>query len=411
MPALRLATIALDQVLASACAYVLVLLVARSASAHDFGLFIIGFGVVTVAAAIGRAGLGAVLGMDLPVLGPDSGNDLTRRSGAAAVLLGLVATAALLAIAVSARGEVGATLCVMAGLVPMVLLQDLARYDLVARGRPQFALAGELVWLMAPLTLLLSDLVRDHTTSPVIAVSTWAGGLVGSLGVLGLAGQLRRPRFVGLSLWLTSDIRRFHLGADAAMSGLAPVGNAIGAAGVAGAATTAAVRGSAAVFAPLATLNLAMTLGAVPEARRRAAKPALRLLLTLTGGLVTIAMVWGGLMLTLPDRVGTEILGDTWTYAAPLIPYVAAEYVGLAVWSGATAMLRLAGDTRRILVLRLVYAPATLVLPVVALWVSDDARWFAGVLALLGLGVGGVGLAMGIRAVRGTSLLRQDSPR
>lgn len=406
----RLVTVTVDQVVASACAYVLVLLVARSASPSEFGVFVIGFGIITVAAAIGRSAFGAVLGMDLPTLDQAAAHELSRRSAAAVLLLGLPPSLALGVVAVAVDGSISHTMWVLAAALPALMLQDLVRFDLVARGRPQHALRAELIWLAPPLLLLVTDLVRDRASSPALAGLLWLGGLIGSLVTLALSGRVPTPRFAGIRSWVISDPRRFHLGADATMSGLAPVGNGIGAAAVASAAATAAVRGAAAIFAPLATLFLAMSIGAVPEARRRDARSALRLLGLLTALLVGVAILWGAIMLFLPDSIGTEILGETWATAEPLIPYLALEYVGLALWSGGTAMLRLANETRLALTFRLVYAPATLVLPVLALWLSDDVRWFAATLAGLGLAVGAIGLLTGVHRVRNSAIVgRQES--
>ena len=396
----RLLQTNVDQVLSSACSYSLVMLVARASSPHDFGVFLITFGTVTVTSAIGRSAFGAILGMDLARTDAAAGQDLESRSTAAVLGLGVVVGVLLAVLGLVAGGPIAQAVLVVAAALPLVLLLDLARFALVAKAHPVGALVADAVWLAPSLLLIAVDLLRGATTSPGLAALVWAAGLVAALVLLRVGGALSRPRVAGLGRWLTSDPRRVHLGADAAMAGLAPVGNGILAAAVSGAAATATVRGAAAMFAPLATLGLAMSLGAVPEARRRPQDAALRFLLGLTAALVALSAAWSLLLLVLPDSWGEAILGPTWELAQPILPLLAVEYLGLGMWTGATAMLRFSDQTRTALRMRLVYAPASLVLPVVALGLLGGVTAFAATLAVLGVLVGVVGLVLGVRAVR-----------
>ncbi len=389
-----------DQVLASACSYSLVMLVARASSPHDFGVFLITFGTVTVTTAVGRSAFGAILGMDLARADAASARDLETRSTAAVLGLGVAVGLLLAVLGLVVGGAIEPAILVVASVLPLVLLQDLARFGLVAKARPGRALLADALWLSPSLVLIVVDLLRGGATAPGWAALVWASGLVASLLLLESQGALHRPAFTGLVPWLTYDRRRVHLGADAAMAGLAPVGNGILAAAVSGASATATVRGAAAVFAPLATLALAMSLGAVPEAKRRRPETALRFLLGLTAALVALSAVWGLLLLVMPDSWGEAILGRTWELAKPILPLLALEYLGLGMWTGATAMLRYSDATRTALRMRLVYAPASLVLPVVALGFLGGVTAFAATLAVLGLLVGVIGLVLGVRAVR-----------
>lgn len=329
---------------------------------------------------------------------------MEARSGAAVLTMGSLIGVCLGSFGLVAGGEVIGAVAVLAASLPLVLLQDLARFGLVARARPERAIVADACWLVPPLALIATDLARGSTSEPLIGALVWFGGLLLSLLWLSRGGHLRPPVYEGLAEWLRADPRRWHLAADAAMAGLAPVGNGLGAAAVAGADATASVRGAAAMYAPLATMGLTVSLGAVPEAKRRGPGGALHLLLGVTGLLVVVSAVWAGLLLNLPTQVGELILGATWQSAEPIVPYVAVEYVGLAMWTGATAMLRFTNSTRTALRIRSVYAPAALVLPVVALVASDDARAFAATLAILGFGVGAFGLAIGVRRMRAAAL-------
>lgn len=395
----RVVQTTVDQIVSSACLYSLIMLMARALSPREFGLFLIGFGVLTLASAIGRSMFGALLGMDLPSLGAEKSRDVEARSVASLLIFGSAVGAVLATFGALAGGRILGPLLVVSVALPLVLLLDLVRYGLVARGAPVRALLADTIWVLPVGVLVSVDLFRGSVSSPGTAAFVWATGLVGSLGWLHFHGRIAPPRFRGLRTWLISDPRRLHLGLDASMAGLVPVGNGIGAAAVSSAVATAAVRGSAAMFAPLATLAMAVSLGAVPEAKRRLGGQALRFLLGVTGTLMAVSAAWGTLLLAVPDQIGEEILGSSWAVAEPLLPFVAAEYLGLAMWTGATAMLRYSNATRTALRIRLLYAPTSLVLPVVALAITDDVRAFVATLAALALLVGTAGIWLAVRRI------------
>ncbi len=295
----------------------------------------------------------------------------------------------------------GAHLLALLGVAALlVMLQDLARYTAVANGSPTRALLADTVWLVPCIGALVVDIGSTWALSAASGLVVWLAACAASMAVCLSTRLLARPRFSGLWSWWLGDERRRHLGADSVLSGLAPVANGGGAALVAGASAVAAARGAAMLFAPIATLMLAMTLAAVPEAHRRRRTEAVRLLTGLTGLLVLAAVVWGGLALAAPDAVGRALLGDSWELAEPVIPLVGLEYAGLALWTGGTAMLRYASATGVIVRLRLAYAPAAVLLPVLALATNDDPRHFVAALAVLAWVVGCVAVVSGVRAVR-----------
>jgi O-antigen/teichoic acid export membrane protein len=398
----RLLIANVDQVVSSGCSYALVMLVARGSSPQDFGMFVIAFGVAMLTVAVCRASFGAVIGMDTGRIPVGALHDLEARSAGAVVVIGGAVGVGLVVLGVLMDASTTTAVVVLGCALPMVLVQDFARYSLVARGQPGRPLIGDLVWLLPTLSLLIVDLLRDGASGPGAAAAVWAAGLVGSMLSLAVRRALPHPVITGVMSWVSHDRRRIHLGTDATFSGLAPVGNGILAAAVAGSQATAAVRGAAAVFAPAATLALAVSLIAVPEARRRDRSQAFPFLWRATWLLAGLTCVWALIAWQLPDAAGEAILGETWSLAHPIVPLIGIEFVGLAVWTGATAMLRYSDATRTALRVRLWYAPASLLLPVLALQLSG-VRAFAATLAALGVLVAVVGLSLGVRMMRRTT--------
>jgi hypothetical protein len=401
----RLATVVIDQGIASVAWYVPVLLVGRASTPPEFGVFLVAFGALATALAVSRAMFGVVLGMDLPALegGPTLRSTMRLSSGGVVVCAMLVAvtlgaTAALLPTA-------GASVALLAIGALVVLPQDLARYTAVAKARPGLSLRIDLVWCLPPLLGLALDVIGVLVLSAVDGLALWVFSGLASVLMALASGLLARPRFIGLIAWWRSDRRRRDLGGESLLSGVVPVANGWGAALVGGAAAVASVRGAAMLFAPVAMLMLVLTLAAVPEAHRRGSENAGRFMAAMTGALTVAALAWGMVALMVPDQVGRGLLGESWEVARPVLPWVCVEYVGVALWTGGAAMLRYASSTRTVLRVRLGYAPAAVVIPVALLAVHGEPWVFAATLAALAWVVGPVTILLGWRAVRSVSTI------
>jgi hypothetical protein len=395
----RLVLVVVDQGLASIAWYMPVLLVGRTVAPSAFGVFLVGFGALAASLALSRAMFGVVVGMDADGRPTDQRTASLRLSAGGVLTVGAVTSTALL-LASLLVPFAAVPLALLGAAAVIVLLQDLARYTAVAVGRPGAAVAADLAWCLPPLVALALDVAGVLDLGAHGGLVVWLTALLASLTVAAAAGLMSRPQFVGLWSWWRGDARRRDLGGDSLLSGVVPVANGWGAALVGGAVAVAAVRGAAMLFAPVMMMMLVMTLAAVPEARRRSADGARRLLLWLTGALTAAAACWGMVVLTLPDAVGRGLVGESWEVARPVILWVCVEYVGVALWSGGAAMLRYGSATRPILWLRLAYAPAAIVLPVLLLAIDDDPRTFAAVLALLAWLVGPASVVLGLREVR-----------
>ncbi len=337
-----------DQGLSSASNFLLVILVARSLSTRDFGTFAIAFSCLTLGLGLARANLGVPLSIDLPkehearVVDDAIGRAVTVALLTGALIGLLVAGIALL---FASGAGLRTPLLVLAVSSPFLVTQDLARYVAVAQGVPRRAVVSDLVWVLVGVTVLVASEIGGHQ-SPTLAAGGWVAG--GLLGLAMLRSCLRPPVWRGTVRWFVEDRRRHHLTVDALTSAVAPLVVVSLVAAIVSPAVVGSLRGASTLMSPINVAIAAISLGAVAEIRRRPWDRAVRFMLALSAGLAACAVVWGLVVWVMPDSVGRFLLGDTWTSARAVLPFTAAEFVALAVWNGAVALLRASGRRRSV---------------------------------------------------------------
>lgn len=334
----------IDQVLASASNFLLMILLARVASLSTFGVLGIGYSVLTLAVSVERSALGVRLGIDLarrrPDSDPDSPGHHVALASLCALALSLVAVAALLGLGWATPHELGGVL-ILALAAPIVLLEDVWRYAANAVRRPGVALAADGLWL----AVVAVELVRSFLTpvAPQEAIVVWAGGAAlacvvflrssvpVSIGVRGVRAFLSRGR-------------RAALAADGALGGLTPVVIGLIVSAVASVATYGTLRAAGTVFGVVNTLTSGVSLALVPALAVRPFRGAIRLAVSAAGALVAVAVLWGGAVLVAPGSVGHALLGESWSSAQHIIPLAILEYGAVGAWACGNAILRVNGQ-------------------------------------------------------------------
>lgn len=350
----------MDQVMSSGSNFLLMFLIAQRVPTDQFGIFVILYGLLTVALAVTRSAVGVPLGMDLPRASRAQRSSLVSEAGTLAVLIGIVTAIALgvfsLVLSQASLRSVG---LLLAAACPVIALQDVWRFAAIADGRPQLALLADTVWAVLALSAL-SWGASTHQLSAMQSVSIWVVGALLAAIVLVLARVAKRPCTPKHLYRLLVEDRRRHLAIDAVVASFAPVLVASGVALVAGPDVTGATRGAAAVMSPLNVLIAAIPLTVIPEAARRTGSAAISFVAKVSMGLVALAAMWGILVYFAPSPVGRALLGPTWAVSIPLVPVTALEYAALAAWSGATTLLRVQGRTRVALKIRIAHAGGSL---------------------------------------------------
>jgi hypothetical protein len=317
------------------------------------GLILYSIAVVSTAQYFGRISLlltllAAVVGCLRGALGTSlllmaaKGTDEIRREGSYAITAALALSPILVAFMWLLGGQAVGTapMILVAVATPIVLVQDVLRYVVIAEGRPQVAAIWDGTWFLGSLGLLVSTWLGSQLVTVNILIGGW--GALALIALVGLAVSMRmRPRVGGFVSWLTANWQdRLRYAVDA---GLEQGGYFILLAVVTALVspvTTAALRGATALMAPIGMLTAAIPLVMIPESTRRGeSQAAVWRRLAKIAAITTVGCLIAGVILrVLPASIGTLLLGNSFGVAQHIIVISAIEYaitawaIGLLVW-------------------------------------------------------------------------------
>ena len=363
----------LDQILSSASNFLFAILVARSVSAREFGLFAVAFLIYQVTLSTSRALVSEPFVIKFSAADPQVTREPSKAATGTAMVLGAVGGALLLATAAVGSGAAGAATIPLAFALPGLFVQDAWRYVFFANRAPAKAAFNDSVWLLAQFGLfaILATADRLHLTSLAAA---WGGAatvaaLVGCLqaGVLPgparAASWLREHRHLGMGL--TTDVLVQGAAAQLAML-------SIGAA--AGLTAVGAVRAALLLFGPPYIVLQGGVALALPEAvRLRERRPDRLLSVAVVSGLILgfVPALWGAGLVAMPAHFGESLLGESWSAARALVPAVTVLVIGTAILVPAAVGLRALVSIRRLVATSVVVAPLGVVLVATGAWVGD----------------------------------------
>lgn len=326
-----------DQGISSFSNVLVVVVTARAVSAGDFGRFSLALTAYSVVVGLCRAATGEPL---LVVASSRVARSDDGRVLGGATLAGL-AGGLLLAVAALLGG--GVLAWILAVSLTGLLVQDAARYVLIAGGRPSLAALADATWVIG----VLAAFVVAAPDSASAYLGLWAGaGAVSALIGIGLAGA--RPRLRGASAWLGEHrvlIRRF-VAEFAFLSGASQI--VVLLVGFrTSAADAGALRAAGTLLGPAGVFTNGLLLATVVEAgrhRRAAAMTRVVLAAAVSAGAVMVTM---GLVLRfVPPTWGVVLLGDSWAGASHVAPPLSLAFAGTAVATVVAAGMRGSGRTR-----------------------------------------------------------------
>lgn len=354
-----------DQGLSSATNFVLGVLVARSVSAHGFGVFSLLYSGYLLALGVTRSVVAE------PLLARHSDvtaglDDAARRTAAVAVRLALAGAAAVSVILVIAGaivgGQTGATVAVFGAGLPGLLVQDVFRHVFFAGGVPERAFLNDLLWASLQAVAIGVLLVANQATMPLLAAAWVAPALVCSTW----AARLMLPAASGKTArhWI-----RDHRDLIPAFTAEFLVGHVttvvvLGLVGViVGVEAAGALRGAQLLLGPLRVAFLAVPSSLVPEGRRLLALSGQHLhraIKLVGGGSAALAIVAGVLGSQLPVFVGRSLLGETWPAAQGLLIPTAMGMAAIGVTTSSVAGLRVLAAAGSSLRARLLVTPVAI---------------------------------------------------
>lgn len=371
-----------DQAVFSASSLVLAISVARDTTPAQFGAFGIAYMVYTVL-------LGAVLAFTAEVVmvrgatrSPRDLHRMLRDASGTAVVAGLGCTIAAGLLAILDNGG-ASTAVAMLVPAPLLFLQAVWRLAFVALARPLAALGNDLVWA----TLLVVGLVltpsfgTDRATA-IVWVWSGAGALCGVLAALQARCQ---PNLSAAWRWTLTHGRAGwrYAGEFLAVYGAAQ-GVLISVGLFAGLAESGGYRGAQLLFGPVQVALNALRIAAMPffAKARAAGNGHLLWRRGLMAGVAAtfVVLLWGGAIIALPDTVGRQLLGSSWSLThGILLPMLCAQAM-TAFGLGALLLLR-TGEALQ----------------------STFNRRVAGGVATFGLGTVGAGVYGGVAASAGVA--------
>jgi O-antigen/teichoic acid export membrane protein len=352
-----------DQALSSLTNAALSIFVARSVDANSFGAFAICFSVYSFVVGVTRGLVSDPLTVRFSDASRDSFRTATRSAVAAATAVGGAAGALLLVAAITQSGDLRHALVALALTMPGLTLQDALRLSFITQGRPRAAAANDFIWGVLQLggagLLLYGDVANAS-----VFVAVW-GAAAAVAAFYGIFQSGFVPRARGMIRWVREQLHLsgFFVAEYTVVMGTFQITLLL--VGVIGEVSdVGSLRAAQVLLGPLSVLGYGMWLFAFPEIARRRALPQrshVTYALALSGSLFLATLIWGALLLQLPDAAGRQVLGDAWEGGRAVVPAMIATLAGIAATLGPACVVKAFGAARDML--RMSVLLAALLLP------------------------------------------------
>jgi O-antigen/teichoic acid export membrane protein len=369
-----------DQALSSLSNLAVGVVVARSSTVADFGVYALAFGGYTIALNVSRAVATEPLAVRHSGARTPDWERAVRASTATALLAGFLAMLVALAIAAFPGVPSKGVLIAFAVTMPGLLLQDAWRWAFFVVGEGQKALVNDLIWLLAMLAIFGGLYLTDTASAPSLTFAWGLGAVIAAVAGRFQAGVSPRRQLIREWVRRNRDLSPKYVGEMLAVSGTIQV-YMLGITAAAGLAATAGIRGAQVLLGPVNVLNQGIRMISVPEAARALRHSYRRLWLVglaISFGVGAGALAWGAIFLLLPPVVGRELLGPgVWSQAHEvLIPVILLQALG-ASNAGAFAILRALTAATRGLSVRLISSVILITCGVggAFLWGAKGAAW------------------------------------
>ena len=363
------------QLVSSVTNFVAMLLTAKAGSTSDFGTVAVAFSLYLIVLAIERSVVAEPLLIRHQL---DTGQFRSRVASWAALTLSIPAAAVVAGIGLLAGSDALAPIVVLASCLPLLIWQDVQRFQQLAMRRPERVIAYDGAWLLVFLAGYVALGGGSHGPHAVWAMWCASGAVVG----LGLLCRHPLPtRFREGATWLKRhrDLS-FPLLADSATAAITGNVAMVLLVTLSGKSATGTVRAATSLFGVLTVMYLGLYSALIGFAQRsQEARRRVEIWSTAVIELAAISITV--ILFALPDRLGTFLLGETWLPVHALLPYYGFATAMSVASTGAQISLRSQERSPAILRARLISSPVALGLPLVGAAI-DDARGFC-----LGLGL------------------------
>lgn len=350
-----------DQVISSATNFGGSILAARALPIEGFGAFAVGFAIYLLAMGVSRALSSEPLVIRYAASRRSEQRDAMRSAAGSALSVGVAIGVALAVLSRAFQGAIGSVLLAVGIFLPFLLLQDLWRFALIMQFRARAAAFNDLTWLGVMVLAFWSSTGTDP--QPWLAFAFWSSGAaVGAL--LGIAQTRVVPTHAVLGWWRRhGDLGGRYVGEFMATVGVA-YALTIGVAALGHPNDAAGLRGAQVLMGPMNILIMSIGALALPLMVRQAAtggsSDLSRSTKTVSSFLAASSVVWGSLILIIPDSVGERALGDSWLSSRQLLPLFIWSTLASGLTMGALLGLRSLGDAQRSFRLRILVSPLSI---------------------------------------------------
>ncbi len=349
----------IGQGLSSSSNFVLSVLVLSRASRVEFATLSVVLTTYTFLVLLLRS----VVGLPVTLLyshGLGRGNERDFRAAAGVTLVvSVVAGAALLvAAAVSPRDR--GQLVVLGAALPLLLLQDAARYAWFAMGRPRMAAEADGLWVLLQVVGSALVLTLAGTGAPAtLLLGAWAGAGAVSGCFLVLRTRLWPAPAAGYRWLVAHRALCGKLVTDYLVGAGSHYAVFFGLAVVAGSDELGRLKAAQTFLGPLIVLLLGGAVFGVPESVRAGADPARlwRLTRRLGGALVGASVACGAVVYAVLPVIGPATFPDAWAGARPAIPLLTVFAAAVGASTGATSGLRALDQNAWLLRARMLTGP------------------------------------------------------
>nr|WP_194274567.1 hypothetical protein [Streptomyces olivaceus] len=336
-----------DQAASSLSNFVVGIYVARELGLTAFGVFSLAWVTYGVVLNVSRGLATDPLVVRFSGVPETAWREAVARSSGTALGVAAAIGVPCLVLGLLIGGPVGPAFACLGVVLPGLLLQDAWRYAFFAAGAGRKAFVNDVVWGVA---LVPAMVVAAQVGSVSAFVLAW-GGSAAAAAVYGCFQSGIRPGPARARAWLREqrDLGYRYLVENVGVSGASQL-RAYGLGAIVGVGAVGVVRGAELLMGPFLAVLMGLSLVTVAESARvlRQAPHRLgRFCLLLGGGQAVAALLWGGTLLLLPDRLGELVIGDVWSGASELIVPVTLSVAGAGIGTGAAAGLRALAAARR----------------------------------------------------------------
>jgi O-antigen/teichoic acid export membrane protein len=328
----RLAVMTVDQMISGGSNVLIAVLAARALTASGFGLFGIVFLVYMILVGITRA-----LVSDPLLVHPVESRERPGEAIGTAILLALPLAFALVGAGFAIRlwdRSLGEALVVLAACLPLLVLQDVARYLGFATRRPMRAVIIDSAWLVVMVGCVVVLMTRNGRTLPSF-IAAWAGSGAAAGALLFVWYDIRSVRLSFRWLKETWGLAWRYLVSYTSMQSAA-LGVSSGVGAISGTSALGGLQGVLLLVRPFtmfATAAVGASTSEVAHANgdtRRIWRHAI-----LSSGFCGVVAALNGLvMIVLPAKLGRIVLGDSWHVAHPLLVAAGAYILCIGLVTG-----------------------------------------------------------------------------